>query len=75
MVINHLLAGMILQVEISTHSGKMATRNPVNSPVEVGSFIPLFTRGFSTIPGGAGFLNHQQYVYMMAGQPTALPRK
>ena len=23
--------------------------------------IPLFTKGFSTIPGGAGFLKHQQY--------------
>ena len=30
----------------------MATRNPVNSPVEVGSLsIPLISRGFSTIPG------------------------
>ena len=39
----------------------MATRNPVNSPVEVKvSFIPLFTR-FLYIPGGClGFLNHQQ---------------
>ena len=32
------------------------------SPVEVGSFNPLFATGFSTIPGGSlGFLNHQQY--------------
>ena len=41
----------------------MATRNPVNSPVELGSLsIPLVSRGFSTIPGSpprwwlAGFL-------------------
>ena len=36
-------------------------RNPVNSPVEVGS-LPHYLQGFSTIPGGClGFLNHQQY--------------
>ena len=40
-------------------------RTPVKAPVEVSSlsmFIPLFTTGFSTIPGGvlAGFLKHQQ---------------
>ena len=37
-------------------------RNPVNSPVEVGSFSPFFGKVLY-IPGGflAGFLNHQQY--------------
>ena len=30
------------------------------SPVEVGS-LSHYLQGFSTIPGGAGFLNHQQY--------------
>ena len=39
----------------------MATRNPVNSPVEVGSFSH-YLQGFRKIPGGClGFLNHQQY--------------
>ena len=33
----------------------MATRNPLNSPVEVGS-LSHSLEGFSTIPGGAGFL-------------------
>ena len=34
----------------------MATRNPVNSPVEVGS-LSHSLQGFSTIPGGClGFL-------------------
>ena len=33
---------------------------PANSPAEVGSLFPLFTR-FLYIPGGClGFLNHQQ---------------
>ena len=36
-------------------------RNPVNSPVEVGS-LSHYLQGFSTIPGSClGFLNHQQY--------------
>ena len=30
----------------------MATRNPVNSPVEVGCLYPVILQGFSTIPGG-----------------------
>ena len=37
-------------------------RNPVNSPVEVGS-VSHYLQGFRTIPGGClGFLNHQPYV-------------
>ena len=31
------------------------------SPVEVGSFSP-YLQGLGYIPGGAGFLNHQQYL-------------
>ena len=34
----------------------MATRNPVNSPVEVGSEYPIIYDGFLYMPGGARFL-------------------
>ena len=38
-------------------------QNPVNSPVEVGSWnSPSFNQGLGYIPSGClGFLNHQQY--------------
>ena len=38
-------------------------RNPANSPVEVGSWNPIFYDGFGIHPRwlGMGFLNHQQY--------------
>ena len=38
-------------------------RNPARKPVEIGSWNPMFFF-FLNIPGGAGFLNHQQYVNM-----------
>ena len=38
---------------------RVATRNPVRKPVEVGS-LSCYLQGFSTIPGGcSGFLNNQ----------------
>ena len=42
----------------------MATRNPVNSPVEGKVVYPIIYKVFSTIPRwlALGFLNHQQYV-------------
>ena len=57
----------------------MVERNPVNSPVEVGSWNPTIYEWFYSwyeeypviymilyIPGGflAGFLNHQQYFWI-----------
>ena len=47
-----------------TDTGKMATKNPVNSPVEVGGCLSnSFTRFLHHPNGGflAGCLNHQQY--------------
>ena len=40
----------------------------LHPPVEVGS-LSHYLQGFSTIPGGAGFLNHQQYVSRRIKQP------
>ena len=39
-------------------------RNPVNSPVEVGS-LSHYLQAF-LLPGGAGFLNHQQYLHFFS---------
>ena len=39
-------------------------RNPVNSPVEVGS-LSHYLQAF-LLPGGAGFLNHQQYLHFIS---------
>jgi len=55
---------LLLGCGLSSDTGKMATKNPVNSPVEVGGCLSnSFTRFKTTIPGGflAGCLNHQQY--------------
>ena len=47
------------------HSGKLrvdGSRNPGWSPVEGKVVYPvIFQRFYTYIPGGAGFLNHQQY--------------
>jgi len=41
----------------------MATRNPARKPGEGTAVnIPWDLQGFSTIPSGAGFLNHQHYL-------------
>ena len=70
---------LVLNVKRASHSGKassaartwnvvlmllMVGGNPVNSPVEVGSWNPIIYR-ISYMPGGClGFLNHQQYFFI-----------
>ena len=44
----------------------MATRNPAfENLLRLAVKIPWDLQGFSTIPSGAGFLNHQQYLYVV----------
>ena len=58
-VLSSQVAGVLSLLLVVPKSGN---RNPVNSPLEVGSSSHYFRRIFY-IPGGflAGFLNHQQY--------------